>query len=47
MSFSERLDRAMNEAGYTQGKLAKAVGMAQSSVNKLLMVHQAQEKRSR
>ena len=36
MSFSERLDRAMNEAGYTQGKLAKAVGMAQSSVNKLL-----------
>ncbi|EPZ2459374.1 LexA family transcriptional regulator [Citrobacter youngae] len=36
MSFSERLDRAMTEAGYTQGKLAKAVGMAQSSVNKLL-----------
>lgn len=36
MSFSERLNRAMTEAGYTQGRLAKAVGMAQSSVNKLL-----------
>lgn len=36
MSFSERLNRAMAEAGYTQGRLAKAVGMAQSSVNKLL-----------
>lgn len=36
MSFSERLHRAMTEAGYTQGKLAKSVGMAQSSVNKLL-----------
>lgn len=36
MSFSERLNRAMIEAGYTQGRLAKAVGMAQSSVNKLL-----------
>lgn len=36
MGFSERLDLAMKEAGYTQGKLAKDVGMAQSSVNKLL-----------
>lgn len=36
MSFSERLNQAMSDAGYTQGKLAKAVGMAQSSVNKLL-----------
>nr|WP_258981906.1 helix-turn-helix transcriptional regulator [Scandinavium manionii] len=36
MSFSERLRQAMNLAGYTQGGLAKAVGMAQSSVNKLL-----------
>ncbi|MGU3413740.1 XRE family transcriptional regulator [Enterobacteriaceae bacterium C34A] len=36
MSFSERLRQAMTVAGYTQGGLAKAVGMAQSSVNKLL-----------
>lgn len=36
MSFSERLNQAMSDAGYTQGRLAKAVGMAQSSVNKLL-----------
>ncbi|MEL0577021.1 helix-turn-helix transcriptional regulator [Pectobacterium punjabense] len=36
MNFSDRLKRAMSEAGYTQGSLAKAVGMAQSSVNKLL-----------
>lgn len=36
MGFSERLHEAMLNAGYTQGKLAKAVGMAQSSVNKLL-----------
>lgn len=36
MGFSERLHEAMQSAGYTQGALAKAVGMAQSSVNKLL-----------
>lgn len=36
MEFSERLDAAMKHAQMTQGKLAKAVGMAQSSVNKLL-----------
>lgn len=36
MDFSERLALAMSEQGMTQGKLAKAVGMAQSSVNKLL-----------
>lgn len=36
MNFSERLNKAMKDAGYTQGSLAKAVGMAQSSVNKLL-----------
>lgn len=36
MNFSERLDLAMKQAGFTQGKLAKAVDMAQSSVNKLL-----------
>ncbi|MFW8171982.1 helix-turn-helix domain-containing protein, partial [Klebsiella pneumoniae] len=36
MDFSERLARAMSLAGYTQGRLAKEVGMAQSSVNKLL-----------
>lgn len=36
MGFSERLAQAMKHAGYTQGRLAKEVGMAQSSVNKLL-----------
>lgn len=36
MNFSERLNLAMKEAGMTQGGLAKAVGMAQSSINKLL-----------
>ena len=36
MDFSERLAYAMSAAGFTQGKLAKEVGMAQSSVNKLL-----------
>lgn len=36
MGFSERLAQAMLHAGYTQGRLAKDVGMAQSSVNKLL-----------
>lgn len=36
MDFSERLALAMSEQGVTQGGLAKAVGMAQSSVNKLL-----------
>ncbi|EGI6721423.1 TPA: XRE family transcriptional regulator [Escherichia coli] len=36
MGFSERLGHAMDVAGYTQAKLAKDVGMAQSSVNKLL-----------
>ncbi len=36
MNFSERLDYAMKEAGLTQGALAKAVGMAQSSVWKLV-----------
>ncbi|EIE1693577.1 helix-turn-helix transcriptional regulator [Salmonella enterica] len=35
-SFSERLAYAMEHAGYTQGALAKAVGMAQSSINQLL-----------
>ncbi len=36
MSFSDRLNVAMKNAGYTQGALAKAVGMAQSSINQLL-----------
>ncbi len=36
MDFSERLNLAMKEGGYTQGSLAKAVGMAQSSVWKLV-----------
>ncbi|MBS6741369.1 MAG: helix-turn-helix transcriptional regulator [Enterobacteriaceae bacterium] len=36
MGFSERLERAMTDSGFTQGRLAKSVGMAQSSVNKLL-----------
>ncbi|AKR76977.1 MULTISPECIES: XRE family transcriptional regulator [Edwardsiella] len=36
MGFSERLSHAMEIAGYTQARLAKDVGMAQSSVNKLL-----------
>ncbi|WP_341769259.1 helix-turn-helix transcriptional regulator [Enterobacter hormaechei] len=36
MGFSERLAQAMESAGYTQGRLAKEVNMAQSSVNKLL-----------
>lgn len=35
MSFSERLKQAMQEKGFTQGSLAKAVGMAQSSVWRL------------
>nr|WP_154325584.1 helix-turn-helix transcriptional regulator [Pantoea sp. 201603H] len=36
MKFSERLSLAMQQAGMTQGSLAKTVGMAQSSINKLL-----------
>lgn len=36
MNFSDRLELAMKESGYTQGSLAKAVGMAQSSVWKLV-----------
>ncbi|EEW8806255.1 LexA family transcriptional regulator [Escherichia coli] len=36
MTFSERLNMAMRNAGYSQGRLAKEVGMAQSSVNQLL-----------
>ncbi|WON77551.1 helix-turn-helix transcriptional regulator [Serratia sp. UGAL515B_01] len=36
MTFSKRLEIAMKESGYTQGSLAKAVGMAQSSVWKLV-----------
>jgi len=36
MNFSERLDLAMKQACVTQGGLAKAVNMAQSSINKLL-----------
>ncbi|ELD0487551.1 helix-turn-helix transcriptional regulator [Escherichia coli] len=36
MTFSERLDMAMRNAGYSQGRLAKEVGMAQSSINQLL-----------
>ncbi|WP_244370823.1 helix-turn-helix transcriptional regulator [Rahnella sp. ChDrAdgB13] len=36
MTFSERLEMAMKESGHTQGSLAKAVGMAQSSVWKLV-----------
>jgi phage repressor protein C with HTH and peptisase S24 domain len=36
MNFSERLDLAMKHAGYTQGSLAKTVGMAQSTIFKLL-----------
>lgn len=36
MNFSDRLELAMKEAGHTQGSLAKAVGMAQSSVWKLV-----------
>ncbi|HEI6731090.1 XRE family transcriptional regulator [Yersinia enterocolitica] len=35
MTFGERLKTAMTRAGHTQGSLAKAVGMAQSSVWKL------------
>ncbi|WP_338803607.1 helix-turn-helix domain-containing protein [Xenorhabdus griffiniae] len=35
MTFTERLNRAMREGGFSQGALAKAVGMAQSSVWKL------------
>ncbi|HEN3293442.1 TPA: XRE family transcriptional regulator [Yersinia enterocolitica] len=35
MTFAERLNLAMAEGGFTQGSLAKAVGMAQSSVWKL------------
>ncbi|HCZ3650537.1 S24 family peptidase [Escherichia coli] len=36
MSFSDRLQLAMTIRGYSQGKLAREVGMAQSSVNKLV-----------
>ena len=36
MTFSERLDLAMKQVGMTQGKLAKNVDMAQSTINKLL-----------
>ncbi|OUF17060.1 hypothetical protein AZ021_001729 [Enterobacter ludwigii] len=36
MGFSERLAQAMKHAGYTQGRLAKDVGMAQSSVKALI-----------
>lgn len=36
MNFSQRLQMAMSEGGFTQGSLAKAVGMAQSSIFKLL-----------
>lgn len=36
MTFSERLSQAMKEAGHTQGSLSKAVGMAQSSIWKLV-----------
>lgn len=36
MKFSERLAHAMKLAGYTQGSLAEAVGMAQSSIWKLV-----------
>lgn len=36
MTFSERLDLAMKQAGMTQGRLAKSVDMAQSTINKLL-----------
>ncbi|EFI6791912.1 helix-turn-helix transcriptional regulator [Escherichia coli] len=36
MTFSERLYLAMRNANFTQGRLAKEVGMAQSSVNLLL-----------
>ncbi|SPP31586.1 HTH-type transcriptional regulator PrtR [Arsenophonus endosymbiont of Aleurodicus floccissimus] len=35
MSFSKRLKQAMQEKGFTQGSLAEAVGMAQSSVWRL------------
>lgn len=36
MTYSERLAVAMQRAGYTQGTLARTVGMAQSSINQLL-----------
>lgn len=36
MTFSERLNLAMKESGFTQGALAEAVGMAQPSVWKLV-----------
>ncbi|WP_392562524.1 helix-turn-helix transcriptional regulator [Orbus sturtevantii] len=35
MTFADRLNKAMSLKGYTQGKLAQKVGMAQSSVWKL------------
>lgn len=35
MTFTDRLNKAMSLRGYTQGKLAQEVGMAQSSVWKL------------
>ncbi|MDC9622112.1 helix-turn-helix domain-containing protein [Xenorhabdus sp. XENO-7] len=35
MTFTKRLNRAMHEGGFSQGSLAKAAGMAQSSVWKL------------
>ncbi|HBC1013016.1 TPA: helix-turn-helix transcriptional regulator [Escherichia coli] len=36
MTFSERLNFAMRLRGFSQGRLAREVGMAQSSVNQLL-----------
>ncbi|WP_447881012.1 S24 family peptidase [Serratia fonticola] len=36
MDFSERFRLALSESNYTQGSLAKAVGMAQSSIHRLL-----------
>lgn len=36
MNFSERLKKAMSWAGYTQIRLSKEIGMAQSSINKLV-----------
>lgn len=36
MGFSERLELAMKNAGYSQGRLAREAGMAQSSIYRLL-----------
>ncbi|MER2474458.1 helix-turn-helix domain-containing protein [Photorhabdus laumondii] len=45
MTFSKRLKIAMDEGGFTQGSLANAVNMAQSSVWKLISANASGSRR--